>query len=220
MVVVNKPPGLPCHSAGPGQSETVASFLAARYPEMLGLPRAEREAGLVHRLDTPTSGVLVAARTRESYEKLREAFSRRRVWKFYVALLCGAVEGAGRIELPLAHKGRSGRMVTWGSRKARGFFPALTLYRPLFSAGTCTVVAAVLKTGVTHQLRVHFSSIGHPVVGDAVYGRPGGGREARGGGILFLHARRVSFPHPATSFPFSAKASFPRQWKWLGKPFA
>ncbi|GIW46013.1 MAG: putative RNA pseudouridine synthase [Candidatus Binatia bacterium] len=204
IVAVDKPAGIPSHALRPFETETVANFLIARYPEMRSLSRAGLEAGLVHRLDTDTSGVLLAARTAHVREQLRQQFRTGQVCKEYLALVLGAVAEPGAISEPLEHDpARPGRM-----RVARGGNgrEAMTHYWPLERYTEYTLLRVTIYTGVLHQIRVHLAWAGHPIAGDADYG---GTEIPLALKRQFLHAKRISLHHPVSGAPFSVESPLP-----------
>ncbi len=218
LVAVDKPPGLPCVAIRPLEQGTVASALLALYPGNCGLPKGSREAGLVHRLDTGTSGLLLAARTPDAYSHLRAAFTDGLVRKAYLALVHGRLERAGVISLPLAGQERSARkMVVWRQRSNKPRLEAHTRYRPVFHTAQGTLVAVTITTGVRHQIRCHLAAINHPVVGDMLYG--GASCECQDRRPhLFLHARRLLVPHPRRGTTICITTPPPASWTdLLGK---
>lgn len=188
LVVLDKPPELTVHPGAGRSSGTLAHRLLARFPEIRGLGGPGRP-GIVHRLDKDTSGVMVVARSERAYRHLSQAFAARRVDKRYLAICYGAPEPAeGRIDAPIGrHPQRRKEMtVRPGARRA------LTGYRTLAGAAGLSVLELDLQTGRTHQIRVHCKHVGHPLVGDPVYG------EARWKGLPKRTHRRLSqFPRPA-----------------------
>ena len=222
MVAVNKPAGLAVHPGAGVRSGTVVGGLLHRYGRLSSAGGASRP-GIVHRLDKDTSGVLLVARHDASHLRLAQQFAKRRVEKTYLALLHGQLPGdTGRIDLPIARDLRRRTRMTTRRREGRA---ALTTWRVLARFGQgregFTLVAAGLHTGRTHQLRVHFSAIGHPVVGDTRYGAPRrisvGGVETVPLGRLWLHAARIRFEHPATGRPMEIRAPLPTELRdWLG----
>jgi RluA family pseudouridine synthase len=198
MLVVDKPPGIPVH-AGFGGGETLdAHFEALRF----GLPHPP---ALAHRLDKDTSGCLVLGRHRRATAELGELFAKQKVEKTYLAVVCGAVaDDAGIIDAPLAkvtHERRS-----WWMKVDPAGQPSVTHFRVVARGETLTVVDLSPKTGRTHQLRVHMAHLGHPIVGDGVYG----GDLARGvDKYLHLHARRVVVPLYRKKPPVAVEAPIP-----------
>ena len=201
LAVVNKPAGLVVHPAAGTPSGTLANALAYHFQQ---LPERGVRPGIVHRLDRDTSGLLVVAKTEAALENLSDQFRDRTVFKSYVALVHGRVTAnSGKIDQPLA-RDRSNR-----TRMAvvRGGRNALTLYRVRHAFGRFTLLDVELKTGRTHQIRVHLAWLKHPVVGDETYG---GGRDntiadpqlrARVRNLKrhFLHAEKLGFKHPETN---------------------
>jgi 23S rRNA pseudouridine1911/1915/1917 synthase len=199
LVVVNKPAGMVVH-AGAGETHgTLVNALLHKLGTLADSGDAARP-GIVHRLDRGTSGVLVVARNEETHRALAWQFEHREVEKYYLALVHGRLkQKTGTIALPIARDLERRTRMTTRRREGR---EARTDWRELFSLNGFTLVEARLHTGRTHQIRVHFAAIGHPVVGDTVYGAP---REVRVGGKIvssldrtFLHAARIAFAHPST----------------------
>lgn len=201
LVVVNKPAGLVIHPAAGMHSGTLANALAYHFQQ---LPNAiSVRPGIVHRLDRDTSGLLVVAKTEPALENLSDQFRARSVYKSYAALVHGRVNSdSGRIEQPLARDpGNRTRMAV-----VRGGRSALSIYRVKRRFNRFTLLDVELKTGRTHQIRVHLAWLKHPVLGDETYG---GGRDntiqnaklkshVRSLGRHFLHAEKLAFTHPET----------------------
>ena len=199
LIVVDKPAGLVVHPGAGHRSGTLVNGLVARYPDLSGLPTevgSEPERpGIVHRLDRGTSGLMVVARTAVAYDSLVGQLSARQVSRTYRALVLGHVEGeSGLVDAPI------GRSVSSPTRMAvtRKGKEARTRYKVegRFEAPTpTTLLRASLETGRTHQIRVHLSAIGHPVVGDDPYSQ---GRSLPGATVSrpFLHAYKLAFDHP------------------------
>jgi len=185
VVVVDKPPGIPVHPAGVGKrGVTVVGVLGAQGALAGGSPE---RPGVVHRLDALTSGVMVLARTERAWRDLVEQFRRREVRKEYLALVEGEVEPeAGEISGRLARDARR----PWRMRVDRAGKEAETEFRVLVRREGKSLLLVVPRTGRTHQIRVHLAAIGHPVVGDPLYGGEGE--------RLMLHAWRLGFRHPVT----------------------
>lgn len=212
IAVLDKPAGLTVHPGAGQASGTLAHFLLARYPEMAGVGGPGRP-GIVHRLDKGTSGVMVVARTAPAYQELARAFASRRVAKVYLALAYGEPRPpAGTLDAPIGrHPERRKEMMVRGDGR-----PARTDYRTLASRAGISLVELDLKTGRTHQIRVHLKSLGHPLIGDPVYG------EARWRALprpvqaplrdfprSALHAWRLAFAHPVTGERLELEAPVP-----------
>ncbi|MBV8855896.1 MAG: RluA family pseudouridine synthase [Acidobacteria bacterium] len=212
VVVVNKPAGLVVHPAAGVHSGTLANALAFHLGQLAG--GGSLRPGIVHRLDRDTSGVIVVAKTARAHESLSEQFRERTVFKSYVALVHGVTrEERGRIEEPLARDPRNRtRMAVVRSGRA-----ALSLWRVRQHFTRFTLLDVQIKTGRTHQIRVHLAWIKHPVVGDETYG---GGRDktlpdpalrarVNALGRQFLHAERLGFHHPSSGEWLSFTAPLP-----------
>lgn len=195
LVAIDKPAGMPSHALRAEESDTAANFLLARYPELSGVAATDREAGIVHRLDTDTSGVLLAARTVAAYRALRQQFSAHQVGKEYEAIVHDDVAARGVVRSPIAHDRHNRRKMRVCAGSVAGSRQAVTHYRPLERFGAYTLLAVEIPTGVTHQIRVHLASLGYPVVGDRLYG---GQRCAHDPPRHLLHARRLHVVHPLT----------------------
>jgi 23S rRNA pseudouridine1911/1915/1917 synthase len=204
LVAVDKPAGMPAVAQRADDRGTLANFLLARFPETAGLGDHPFECGAAHRLDTDTSGVLLVARNRQAYRALRTAFRQRRIEKLYLALVHGEVAAPRTLTAALRASGRRGaRTAIVATPDAPYARPARTEIWPLRVLGDTTLVRIRISTGVRHQIRAHLASIGHPVVGDRVYGR------ADGAGRLFLHAHRVKATHPRSGAPLEIEARMP-----------
>lgn len=194
VVVVNKPAGQHVHPLTAGETGTVASALVARYPSCAEASPHAREGGFCHRLDYMTSGVLLAARHREAWLALHQAFLQEQMQKEYWALCVGTSESnQGEIELPLLPMpGQPGKMKmaeTADERYQPDALPAFTQYEVVCSAGEYHLVHVWPRTGRRHQIRVHLASIGLPLYGDTLYGGPADPNEPG-----WLHARRLTIP--------------------------
>jgi len=208
LVAIDKPPGLASVALRADELETVANFLLAAFPETRTAGRP-LEAGLLHRLDHDTSGVLVAALNADAYANLRRQFSSRRVEKEYVALVVGDVGEARRIDAPIAHDRRhQDRMIVCAeARRAQDLRarPASTRLRPVVRYGRATLVQVSMRTGVRHQIRVHLAFAGHPILGDRIYGAPAENLIRRHA----LHACRVKLAHPTSGEPLTIESRLP-----------
>jgi 23S rRNA pseudouridine1911/1915/1917 synthase len=215
LIVVNKPAGLVVHPAAGMKSGTLANALAYHFEQLSQLGGTIRP-GIVHRLDKDTSGLLVVAKTEEAHEQLAEQFRVREVFKSYVALVHGIVTPHdGSIDQPIARDSRNRiRMAV-----VRGGRTALSLFHVRRRFERFTLLDVEIKTGRTHQIRVHLTWLKHPVVGDEVYG---GGRdnsvqdpqlraEIRKVGRQFLHAAQLGFRHPRTGQSMKFSSPLPEE---------
>jgi len=201
VIVINKPAGLVVHPAAGIHSGTLANALAYHFQQLSNA--GSIRPGIVHRLDKDTSGLLVVAKTESGHENLSDQFRAREVFKSYVALVYGVVkQESGRIEQPIARppRNRTRMAIVPGGRGA------LSLYKVRRSYNSFTLLDVELKTGRTHQIRVHLSWLKHPVVGDELYA---GGRDNNVQDVQlrarirklkrqFLHAEQLAFRHPRT----------------------
>jgi 23S rRNA pseudouridine1911/1915/1917 synthase len=205
LIVIDKPVGLVVHPGAGQPDRTLLNALLAHAPALAGVPRA----GIVHRLDKDTSGLLVVAKTVEAQTDLVRQLAERSMRRVYVALVQGDPPASGAIDAPV---GRDARARTRMAVTHRGK-PARTTYRVLERFGRAALVECRLETGRTHQIRVHFQHIKHPLVGDPVYRR--GTRH----GIDFprqaLHAAELSLVHPLSGQEVSWKSPLPRDFKKL-----
>ena len=215
VAVVNKPAGMIVHPGAGVNSGTVVNALLHEFGERgeLSSIGGELRPGIVHRLDRETSGALLIARNDAAHRALVEQFSSRKVQKKYVALVHGSLkENSGRIELPVARDLHRRTRMTTRRREGR---EARTDWRMLLRLDRYSFIEADLHTGRTHQIRVHFSAIGHPVVGDTLYGAP---REVKAGSQIlpplernFLHAARLKFAQPSSGKAIEVRAPLPEQ---------
>jgi len=193
LAAVDKPAGMVVHAGAGVHSGTLVNALLHRFGALSGVS-GEVRPGIVHRLDRYTSGVLLVAKNDAAHQRLASQFSGRKIEKVYLALVHGDVKReSGRIERPIARDPvRRTRMT---ARIAEGR-AAWSEYRVLRRFRGFTLLEVKIGTGRTHQIRVHLSSIGHPVVGDTLYGAPGHGAGQKELGRYFLHAHRIRFRRP------------------------
>jgi 23S rRNA pseudouridine1911/1915/1917 synthase len=211
FVIVNKPAGMVVHAGAGHARGTLVNALLHRVGKLSGAG-GELRPGIVHRLDRETSGAMVVARNDAAHEHLAEQFASRNVRKIYLALVHGKMAlDSGTVTLPISRDPRRRTRMTARGRTGRH---ARTDWRVIARLDRCTLVEAVLHTGRTHQIRAHFAAIGHPVVGDTLYGAP---RNLRAGTrnfpLLernFLHAARIGFSHPSTGAWVEVLAPLPR----------
>ena len=192
LLVINKPSGLVVHPAPGNWEHTLVNGLVYRYPEMRKLHDRMRP-GIVHRLDSPTSGLMMVARTQKMMSALQKMFTERKVSKTYLALMHGApAKHEGILSGPIGRDPKipAKMAVVEGGR------PSLTGYRVLWSMNGHSLAECRLFTGRTHQIRVHMSALGCPLVGDTMYGAERYGDEFTG--RIYLHSWRLEFEHPAT----------------------
>jgi 23S rRNA pseudouridine1911/1915/1917 synthase len=205
LVVIDKPAGLVVHPGAGQPDRTLLNALLAHAPALAAVPRA----GIVHRLDKDTSGLLVVAKTVTAQSSLVRQLADRSMRRVYLAVVQGDPPASGTIDAPV---GRDARARTRMAVTHRGK-PARTAYRVLERYGVAALVECRLETGRTHQIRVHFQHIRHPLVGDTAYRR--GTRH----GISFprqaLHAVELSLVHPDTGEPRTWKSPLPRDMKKL-----
>ena len=200
LVVIDKPAGLAAHP-GPGHpDQTLVNGLLALCPDIQGIG-GEVRPGIVHRLDKDTSGLMIAAKNESAHHGLSQQIKDRLVHKGYLALVEGSLAPeTGVIDAPVGRdpRRRTRMAVTAGGRESR------TGYRLLERAGRFSLLELQLHTGRTHQARVHLAWLGHPILGDAVYGRRSPLLPRH-----FLHAHRLAFAHPATGEPLAFSSPLP-----------
>ncbi|MBI2082825.1 MAG: RluA family pseudouridine synthase [Deltaproteobacteria bacterium] len=207
LIIIDKPPGL----ADP------ASELTKQFPELLKVGGKDR--GACHRLDVGTSGLLVFARNEETYQKMREAFSKNKVEKEYHALIQGIIAKEGKIDWPIGPDPKSAKRVkvykNLKEARRNKAQEALTSYKPFIMKRVAggqapdpqppvpsTLLCVKIKTGRRHQIRAHLAVIGHPIVGDTLYKGPPADR-------LYLHASQLEFDHPKNGRRISVVSTTP-----------
>jgi 23S rRNA pseudouridine1911/1915/1917 synthase len=216
LLVVDKPAGLVVHPGAGNPAGTLQNALLHLDPGLAVLPRA----GLVHRLDKETSGLLIVARTAAAHAALVAALARRQIARTYEAVCQGVLTGGGTVDAPIGRHPRD-RLKMGVVERGR---PARTRYRVLERFRAHTHVEVSLETGRTHQIRVHMAHIGAPLVGDPVYGgrprlprQPSDALRERLQGFRrqALHARRLELEHPTTGEPMSFSSSLPEDLEAL-----
>lgn len=198
LLIIDKPAGLVVHPGAGFKGETLASALLYQFKD-IQLVGEEHRPGIVHRLDKDTSGIILVARTQEMYEHLKDAFFERKVKKEYIALVLGHLEKpVGLIKTPIGKSKTDFRKQT--TKDPVEAKEAVTEYQTLEEltngVDKYTLILIKLHTGRTHQIRVHFSSIGHPLMGDVLYG----GKKSKLDGLnrQFLHAKKIEVRLPAS----------------------
>lgn len=190
IVVVNKPQGMVTHPASGSPDGTLVNALLYKVSDLSGI-NGEIRPGIVHRLDKDTSGVLVVAKNDRAHLSLSEQISTKKALRYYYAIVVGNIAAEqGRIDKPIARSKRDRKQMAI-SEDGRN---AVTLYRVIERVKGYTLVECELLTGRTHQIRVHMKSIGHPVLGDPVYGKPA----AIAPNGQLLHAHKLVLYHPVT----------------------
>ncbi len=218
LIVINKPPGLVVHPGAGNASHTLQNALLALDPKLAVVPRA----GLVHRLDKNTSGLLVVARSLEAHTALVAALAEREVERHYIALCTGVMTGGGTIDEPIGrHRSQRTKMAVRADGR-----PSVTHYRLMKRFRAHTLVHVQLESGRTHQIRVHLAHIGYPVVGDPVYGGRRRIPAGAGPGLVAaledfkrqaLHAARLKLEHPTTGKEMEWEAPLPEDMAHLVK---
>jgi 23S rRNA pseudouridine1911/1915/1917 synthase len=200
LLVVDKPAGIVTHpSAGHSAGTLVHGLLAHAIAGGVDPTRP----GIVHRLDRDTSGLLVVARSERAHRRLQRMLRERDLERTYLALVHGATPPALTIDRPIGRDRRIRTRMAIADEEGRD---AVTHARRLEALGRFSLLEVRLETGRTHQIRVHLESVGHPVVGDRVYGRR---EESLGLERQFLHASRLAFPHPETGEPIDVQSPLP-----------
>jgi 23S rRNA pseudouridine1911/1915/1917 synthase len=211
VVVINKPAGLIVHPGAGRPDKTLVNGLLVRFPEIAGVGQDGRP-GIVHRLDGETSGLLVVARTPSAYESLTAAMARHDVERNYAAVVSGIIaDDRGVIDAPIGrstHR-RTRMAVVADGREARTHYEVRDRD---YDEPTATYLRCQLETGRTHQIRVHLSAIGHPVLGDPTYGN----RTSKDGfSRVALHAEQLGFVHPTTGESLRFEAPLPADLREL-----
>ncbi len=208
IVVINKPSGLVVHPGAGYKEHTLVNALLYYFPEIKDIGPDDRP-GIVHRLDKETSGVMVVAKTSEAYRRLQRQFKQREVQKLYLCLVWGKITAEeGRISWSIGRHPTHGERMSIKSRKPR---KAETLYSVQKRFAKFTLLEVKPLTGRTHQIRVHLSASGHPLVGDTRYGR----RKSTNFECprLFLHAFKLLFNHPETQQRVEFSSPLPQDLK-------
>ncbi|HUF24802.1 MAG TPA: RluA family pseudouridine synthase [Vicinamibacterales bacterium] len=210
LVVVDKPAGMVVHPGAGHREGTLVNALLHHVGDLSGIGGEERP-GIVHRLDRGTSGLMVVAKNDAAHRELSRQFQDRDVQKTYLALVWGLVQAGRRIDLPIGRDPKERQKMSTRARRGREAATRIVRAEPL---GGVTLVEVAIDTGRTHQIRVHLSAIGHPVVGDATYGgvRRHVAADVRAVtrlGRPFLHAHTLAFAHPSDGRPMVFESPLP-----------
>jgi len=223
LLAFDKPAGQPTHPLRYSETDTLANAILARYPGLADIGGNRLFPALLHRIDTQTSGLVLAAKTPAAYAALRSQFRRFTVEKHYTALVHGIVKSEGRLDAPLTHQTRSPckMAVVHNLDKVpeNHRFDAMTAWVPLETGREIALLDVTIFTGVTHQIRCHLATAGHPVVGDFLYGSSAipsvSSLQSPVSSRHWLHASRISLSHPATGNPLKISCLLPADWPLL-----
>jgi len=212
FLAINKTAGLPCHPLKPNETETLANAVVAIFPEQAHL-EPHREAGLVHRLDNGTSGVVLFARSQDAVEELQRCSRGGKMEKTYLAIVIGVLEGHGKADLPIGHHPKNPKKMSVATTeeiaKRLDARVALTEWEALRSGKNATLLRVKIRVGARHQIRVHLAQLGHPILGDTLYGaEPGYPRH-------FLHAEELAFTHPWSGKKVRLQAEAPEDFQQI-----
>jgi 23S rRNA pseudouridine1911/1915/1917 synthase len=220
FLAVNKPAGLMVHAARLSSKRrsalvreaepTLVDWLLLRYPEIKNVgDDPVLRPGIVHRLDKATSGVMLVARNQQSFERLKKIFQEHRMRKTYFAVVQGVpAKERGIIDVPIGIKTGSLKRSIHSSKMAK---EAITEYSLVKDLGDSALLKMNPKTGRTHQIRVHLASIGHPIIGDSLYGNKASRAASMPGGRLMLHAAALAF-EDSVGNRFEFEASLPDEF--------
>ncbi len=208
VIVVNKPKALVVHPAAGNWSGTLLNGLLYKFPELAQMPRA----GIVHRLDKDTTGLMVVARSLTAQASLVDQLQARSVKRTYWAMVQGDLNKAGRIDAPI---GRHANQRTKMAVVKSGGKEAITHYELKRSFGDCSLVELKLETGRTHQIRVHMAHIGHPLIGDPVYGKTSADPACSELLRQALHAKALGLIHPESKELMNWEVELPEDFSDL-----
>ena len=219
LLVVEKPGSVHTHPLSPFETGALANVLVSLWPELMGIGTKPLEPGLVHRLDQGTSGLVVVARNQAVWQQLKKDLAAKGWQKLYHSLVHGLLDRPQTLKFPLSHDPsdtRRMKIITAGEDSGRGKrYRARTEVTPIGTFSGYTLVKVNLVTGVTHQIRVHLAHLGHPIVGDRLYGKKEGLSLRLNPNRLFLHASRLSLPHPVTREILTVSSDLPEDLRVL-----
>lgn len=199
VLLLHKESGIKTYPLEPDERDTLANAIITRYPMIKGIGYKPQQAGILYRLDTDTSGIVIVCKTASIFNSLRQLMKSGKVKKEYIAMVFGTLEKDGYITYPIATKGRNSEKVivlkekNYDPNRYHSVQPATTYYQVWDRANNATLLKIRITVGRRHQIRAHLSSIGHPIVGDKIYSKF---KVPETLGRLFLHATKVTFPHP------------------------
>ena len=207
IIVVNKPKGMVVHPANGNPDGTLVNAILAMCKDSLSGIGGEIRPGIVHRLDKDTSGLLIVAKNDEAHIKMSKQIQDRKVTKKYIALVKGVIsENEATIDLPIGRSTKDRKKMAVDAKGKN----AITHFKVLKRYNNYTLLELKIDTGRTHQIRVHMSYIGHPVVGDSVYSN---GKNEFGVEGQMLHARYLEFKHPITGEELKLEAPIPNYFE-------
>ena len=211
VIVINKPKGLVVHPAAGHWEGTLVNALLHHCKDSLSGVGGALRPGIVHRIDKDTSGLLIVAKNDFAHQKLAAQLQDHTLARTYVCIVCGTLrEDAGTVNAPIARdKNDRKKMAVCADGK-----PAVTHWQVLARYPGYTYVQCRLETGRTHQIRVHMASLGHPILGDTVYGRK---KPELGQSTQCLHARELTFLHPRTDEPVTVTCPLPEEFQHVLK---
>ncbi len=218
IIVLNKQPGMVTHPGAGNRNQTLVNAVLHHCSQLSGIGGIKRP-GVVHRLDKETSGVIIMARNDQAHLKLSEQFAQRKVKKIYHALVVGEMPShSGIIDTPIGRHIKDRKRISTRTNKPR---ESITEYKVLECFDDCTLIEIALKTGRTHQVRVHLASIGNPVLGDKVYGK-GASRRIKNQAVqakvrkleyFTLHSRSLTIDHPTSGKKMTFIAEHPEHFQ-------
>lgn len=214
LLVIDKPAGIQVHPSNTENKNTVVNWLVGKYPELVSVGEDPLRPGIVHRLDKDTSGVLIIAKTQESFLALKELFAQRKMKKEYIAIVYGTPNPAsGTIDKPIARSASFRKQVVPDARtKYKGLlreavtdYEVAEIFRQMSNVKCqMSMITASPHTGRMHQIRVHLASIGHPVIGDKLYTRKEF-KDAPSAPRQLLHAHSITFTLLGKKYTFTAE---------------
>ncbi len=207
VVVINKPKGMVVHPAAGHWNGTLVNALLHHCEGSLSGINGELRPGIVHRIDKDTSGLLIVAKNDFSHQKLAEQLQDHSLSRTYWCIVCGNLrEDEGTVDAPIGRHPTDRKRMTVTQQNSRS---AVTHYQVLARYGAYTLLRCRLETGRTHQIRVHMAHLGHPILGDMVYGRK---KPELGMGTQCLHAKELTFRHPRTGLPLTVSCPLPEDF--------